>query len=41
VVIKRVFVGATKKHCDQLYQWTGPSQGSPNFVVLTHSLPAI
>jgi hypothetical protein len=23
--VKRVFVGATKKHCDQLCQWMNPS----------------
>lgn len=31
-------VGATKKHCDQLFQGAGPSQGSTNFVVLSPQL---
>ena len=35
VVMKHVFVGATKKHCDQLFQWTGLSQDSANIMVLS------
>jgi hypothetical protein len=37
-VMKHVFMGATKKYCDKLFQWISLSHTSPNFMVFSMQL---